>query len=222
VLQIQITLVERGGRLRKPNEPRPVTGLVGEEREREISGSKHSSSLALFVGWPPLLTKLSIPSAPFRSVQSGLLVTGCGHFLLSLSLCRRGEEAEADSGREAQRIEDPSMRFGGIHALALAWPLASSAPCLPLSFSTVSGRTDGGRLAGIAWADPPMAERAGAPTHKHTRAGYHHLHKTLLFAARTSATHPAAPSFYFDSTLPLLQPPVVLCCVVSHCNNPPG
>jgi hypothetical protein len=80
--------VERGGRLRKPNEPRPVTGLVGEERERERERSVEAStlhSLYSLVGPLPLLTKLSIPSAPFRSVQSGLLVTGCGHFLLSLS-----------------------------------------------------------------------------------------------------------------------------------------
>jgi hypothetical protein len=105
------------------------------------------------------------------------------------------------------------------------WPLASSAPCLPLSFSTVSGRTDGGRLAGIAWADPPMAmaERAGAPTHKHTRAGQPTTtYIKPSYLQREPQLPPAAPSFYFDSTLPLLQPPVVLCCVVSHCNNPPG
>lgn len=59
------------------------------ERERSVEASTLHSLYSL-VDPLPLLTKLSIPSAPFRSVQSGLLVTGCGHFLLSLSLSTGG------------------------------------------------------------------------------------------------------------------------------------
>jgi hypothetical protein len=68
----------------------------------------------------------------YRPLSHSLWVTGCGRFLLSPSLSSlptagwpawlglglgarpAGRAGVLDSGREAQRIEDPSMRFGGI------------------------------------------------------------------------------------------------------------
>lgn len=89
------------------------------ERERERDQWKQALFTRSIRWLAPFPCSPNFPSPPhlFALYKVACWSLGVG-ISFSLCLCRRGEEAEADSGREAQRIEDPSMRFGGIHALA--------------------------------------------------------------------------------------------------------
>lgn len=188
------------------------------ERERDISGkaprgSKHSS-LALWRWLAPPAHQTFHPLRTFSLCTKW----PAGHWVWafpSLSL-------SVDGGRQtvAGRPRELKILQCGLVASThwpWPWPLASSAPCLPLSFSTVSGRTDGGRLAGIAWADPPMAERAGAPTHKHTRAGQA---TTTYIKPSYLQREPQLPLQLRAFTLTPLYRSSSLCCFVSHRKNP--
>lgn len=137
-------------------------------------------------------------SVPFRSVQSGLawVWSGCGRFLLSLSLsCPRLATATATgAGWLAGRRRELKILECGLVA-SPHWPL-DSCPCLhlPPLVSTVDVRRQ-------AWIGPSTTT---------TYINPHHFLQACSSIARTAASYPPCCSSEllprFDSTLPLLQP----------------
>ena len=140
-----------------------------------VFNSNNSSYLQLF---------FTMTNRTHMSVSIFFSFMTSGTCLLSLS-------PPTDSGRVAQRIEDPSMRFGGIPH----WPLAAlCALPLPLSLSRCACGAPwrrGGRQGMAAWGDGPAgcAPQTGClPTYIKPLGSF--------AAARREPPATAAPSLY--------------------------